>query len=132
VKKTLSKPAELRSIKEGSYIVIEDEPCRVVECDISKPGKHGSTKARVIAIGIFDNVKRSIVSPVSAIIKVPIVEKKSGQVISTTPTSVQIMDMETFETLMPTEEDLKVKLRSGVEVEYWRVMGRNKIIRVKG
>lgn len=131
----MSKPVELGSVREGSFIIIDGEPCRVVEYDKSKPGKHGSAKARVVGIGLFDGVKRSFVSPVSANVEVPIIEKKSGQVISTTPSSVQIMDLQTyevFEIAMPSEEDLRVKLQPGVEVEYWRVLGRNKLVRVKG
>ena len=131
----MSKPVELGSVREGSFIIIDGEPCRVVEYDKSKPGKHGSAKARVVGIGLFDGVKRSFVSPVSANVEVPIIEKKSGQVISTTPSSVQIMDLQTyevFEIAMPSEEDLRAKLQPGVEVEYWRVLGRNKLVRVKG
>jgi len=130
----LSRPVELGSIKVGSYIVIDGEPCRVVSYDWSKPGKHGSAKARVVGIGMFDGVKRSFVSPVSATVEVPIIDKRSGQVLSITPTSVQLMDLESFEvfeTDMP-EEELKSRLQPGVEVEYWRAMSRNKIMRVKG
>ena len=38
---------DLGSLKVGSYIVIDGEPCRIVSYDHSKPGKHGSAKARV-------------------------------------------------------------------------------------
>jgi translation initiation factor 5A len=131
----MSKPAELGSVKVGSYILIDDEPCRIVSYDKSKPGKHGAAKARVVGIGLFDNSKRSIVSPVSANIEVPLIEKRSGQIISLAPTTVQIMDMDTFEvfeTGKPSESEIANKIESGVEVEYWRAMGRNKIVRVKG
>jgi translation initiation factor 5A len=131
----MSKPVDVGSIKEGQYIIIDNEPCKVVECEKSKPGKHGSAKARIVAIGVFDNVKRSIVSPVDAKIEVPIIEKRTGQVISIAPTSVQLMDLETyetFETTMPTEEEIKSRLSSGAEVEYWKILGRVKIVRVKG
>jgi translation initiation factor 5A len=37
-----------------------------------------------------------------------------------------------FEAQHPEDEDLKSKLANGVEVEYWRILGRTKIIRVKG
>lgn len=126
---------DLGSVKEGSYIVIEGAPCRIVSYDKSKPGKHGAAKARVVGIGLFDGVKRSIVSPVDANVQVPIIEKKSGQVLSMTPSTVQLMDLETFEvfeTGLPTEEDLRPKLVSGTEVEYWRILGRYKIVRIKG
>ncbi|RLI30364.1 translation initiation factor IF-5A [Candidatus Bathyarchaeota archaeon] len=130
----MSRPVDVGSIKEGQYIVIDGEPCRVVELEKSKPGKHGSAKARIVAVGVFDGVKRSIVSPVDARIEVPIIEKRSGQIISTTPDTVQVMDLETYETFetpMPTEEELKSRIANGVEVEYWKILGRVKIIRVK-
>ncbi len=129
----MSKPADLGSVKVGSYIIINDEPCRIVEYDKSKPGKHGSAKARVVAIGVFDGSKRSIVSPVSANIEIPIIEKRVGQVISIL-SNVQLMDMETFDTFdtsLPSDEELKKKIIEGIEVEYWRVLGRTKIVRVK-
>jgi len=131
----MSKPVDVGSIKEGQYVVIDNEPCRVIECEKSKPGKHGSAKARIVAVGVFDNVKRSIVSPVDAKIEVPIIEKRSGQVISIAGEAVQLMDLETyevFETPMPSEEEVKSRLAAGVEVEYWRIKGRSKIVRVKG
>ncbi len=46
----MSKPSELGSLKIGSYILLpvdspNAEPCRIVEYDTSKPGKHGAAKA---------------------------------------------------------------------------------------
>jgi translation elongation factor P/translation initiation factor 5A len=38
---------------------------------------------------------------------------------------------EIFEAPMP-EEEIKSKLVSGIEVEYWRILGRTKIMRTKG
>lgn len=115
--------------------MIEGEPCRIVEYDKSKPGKHGAAKARIVGIGVFDNVKRSLVSPVSTNVEVPLIEKKSGQIVSSNPQSVQLMDLETFETLdipMPADEEIRAKVAAGAEVEYWQVLGRTKIVRVKG
>jgi translation initiation factor 5A len=130
----MSKPVDLGSLKDGSYIIIDGEACRIVEYDKSKPGKHGAAKARVVGIGVFDSVKRSLVLPVSTNVEVPLIEKKSGQVVSQSPTNVQLMDLETFETFdvpVPTDEEMKNKIFSGAEVEYWRVLGRTKIMRVK-
>ncbi|MEM2686020.1 MAG: translation initiation factor IF-5A, partial [Candidatus Bathyarchaeia archaeon] len=59
----MSRPVEIGSLKEGMYVVIDGEPSRVVTIEKSKPGKHGSAKVRLVAIGVFDGVKRSIVSP---------------------------------------------------------------------
>jgi len=130
----MSKPVELGALRVGSYVIIDDEPCRIVDFAKSKPGKHGSAKARIVAIGVFDGVKRSFVKPVSAQVEVPIIEKKGGQVIALLPASVQVMDLETYEVFevpLP-EEEIKSKLASGVEVEYWRILGKTKIMRTKG
>jgi translation initiation factor 5A len=98
------------------------------------PREHGSAKARVVGIGVFDNVRRSIVSPVDANVDVPIIDKRNGQVIAITDNAIQIMDLETFETFETSsiDEEIKDKITQGVEVEYWRVMGRVKVVRTKG
>jgi translation initiation factor 5A len=130
----MSKPVDVGSLRVGGYIIIDNEPCRIVELTKSKPGKHGSAKARIVAIGIFDGVKRSFVKPVGASAEVPIIEKRSGQVFAVMPSTIQIMDLETYEYIdapIPEEEELKSKLAPGVEVEYWRILGRVKIIRTK-
>ena len=130
----MSKPVDLGSVKIGSYIIIDGEPCRVVEYEKSKPGKHGAAKARVVAIGVFDGTKKSIVSPVDARVDVPLIEKRTGQIISIGESEIQIMDLENYEVFdskMP-EEEIRTKLASGVEVEYWKVLDRIKIMRVKG
>ncbi len=130
----MSKPMELGALRVGSYVIVDNEPCRIVDYTKSKPGKHGSAKARVVAVGVFDGAKRTFVKPVSAQVEVPIIEKRGGQAIALLPTSVQVMDLETyeiFEAPLP-EEKLKSKLASGVEVEYWRILGKTKITRMKG
>ncbi len=131
----MSKPADVGSLRVGGYVIVDNEPCRVASLNKSKPGKHGSAKARVVAIGVFDGGKKTFVKPVNAQIEVPLIEKKAGQVIALLPSAVQLMDLETyevFEAAFPDEEELKAKLASGVEVEYWRILGRTKIMRTKG
>jgi translation initiation factor 5A len=131
----MSKPVDVSSLKTGTYVIVEEEPCRIVDLTRSKPGKHGSAKARVVTIGVFDGVKRSFVKPMDAKVEVPMIEKRSGQVIANLPSSVQIMDLETyevFETPFPEDEEVRSRLNQGVEVEYWRILGRIKIMRAKG
>ncbi|HDD36175.1 MAG: translation initiation factor IF-5A [Archaeoglobaceae archaeon] len=127
----MKQQAEVRQLKEGGYIVIDDEPCVIVSMSVSKPGKHGAAKARIDAIGIFDEQKRSIVQPVTAKIYVPIVERKRAQVISVTGDVVQLMDLETYETFELTiPEEFKDKIEAGKEVVYLESMGKRKIERV--
>jgi len=115
-------------------MMIDNEPCRIVDIAKSKPGKHGSAKARIVSIGVFDGQKRQFVKPVDSGAEVPIIDKRPGQVFAVSPSGVQIMDLETYEYLdapFPDEEDLKAKLTPGVEIEYWKILGRVKIVRAK-
>jgi translation initiation factor 5A len=124
---------DLGSLKVGSYIIIDGEPCRIVSYDHSKPGKHGSAKARVAAIGVFDGSRHSLVSPVSANVEVPLINKKNGQIISLSGQTLQIMDLESFEVFETSavEDEIRDKITQGGEVEYWKVLDRIKIVRVK-
>jgi translation initiation factor 5A len=130
----VSKPVDVGTLRVGGYMIIDGEPCHIVDITKSKPGKHGSAKARIVALGVFDNVKRQFVKPVEANTDVPIIDKRMGQVFAVNPSGIQIMDLETYEYLdapYPDDAELKAKLAAGVEIEYWKIMGRMKIIRTK-
>ncbi len=131
----MSKPVEVGSLKIGQYLIIDGEPCRIVEFEKSKPGKHGSAKARIVGISAFTSVKKNLISPVDGKVEVPLIDKRTGQVLSISGNLLQVMDMEnylTFETPMPDDEDLKKLMAAGIEVEYWSVLGRNMVVRRKG
>jgi translation initiation factor 5A len=130
----MSKPVDVGSLRVGGYMIVDDQACRIVGITKSKPGKHGAAKARIVAIGVFDGVKRSLVKPVDASAEVPMIDKRPGQVFSVSPNGIQIMDLETYEYIdapFPEEEDLKAKLTEGSEIEYWKILDRIKIVRVK-
>ncbi|HEY4657333.1 MAG TPA: translation initiation factor IF-5A [Candidatus Bathyarchaeia archaeon] len=131
----MSKPVDVGSLKVGQYLIIDGEPCRIVEYEKSKPGKHGSAKARIVGISAFTGQKKNLISPVDAKTEVPLIDKRTGQIISISGNILQLMDMEnyqTFETPMPDDPDLKGSLSAGNEVEYWSVLGRNMVVRRKG
>jgi len=73
------KPVEAGSLKEGSFIIIDEVPCKIVSIEKSKTGKHGSAKARIVAIGLFDGVKRSIVVPADSKVDVPVLISEAGR-----------------------------------------------------
>ena len=135
----MSKPTELGSLKIGSYILLPvsdqptGDPCRITEYDTSKPGKHGAAKARIVAVGVFDGQKRPHVGPVSMQVHVPLIDKRVGQIVSITGSNFQLMDSETFETFDAdlVDEEIEGKLQQGQDIEYWNVMGRIKIMRIK-
>jgi translation initiation factor 5A len=124
----MKEQTEIRTLKVGRYVVIDDEPCVIIGIATSKPGKHGSAKARVDAIGIFDGQKRSIVQPVSAKIYVPIVERKGAQIIAIMGKTAQLMDLNdysTFEIEIP--EEHADTIESGKEITYLESMGKRKL-----
>ena len=70
------------TLKTGSYLVIEGAACKVNSIQISRPGKHGHAKMRIEGIGVVDGKKRIIVIPGHDNVEVPIIEKKTAQVLS--------------------------------------------------
>ena len=129
------KNSRAGDLKIGSYALIDNEPCQIVDIDKSKPGKHGSAKIRASGISLFDGKKKTYLGQADAGIQVPIVDKRSAQIVSITPgQGVQLMDLETYETIdiaTPTDDEITGKIAAGKEVEYWIIMGRYKINRVK-
>ena len=124
----MKQQVEVKELKEGKYLIIDDEACIIKSITKSKPGKHGAAKARVEAIGLFDGQKRSYIGSVANKVYVPIVERKSAQIISITGNIAQLMDMgdfSTFEIVIP--EEYKDKVKEGEEVSYITALGKIKL-----
>ena len=126
------KVVEVKTLKVGKYVILDDVASKIVSIQTSSPGKHGAAKARVDAIGIFDNQKRGIVKPVDAKIEVPIIDKRTAQVLALMGSDVQLMDLETYETFeVPIPDDLRNDLVEGAEVGYIVALGNKKLMRIK-
>jgi translation initiation factor 5A len=128
------KKSEAKSLKPGAYFLIEGEPCRVISIEKSKPGKHGSAKANIVAIGFFDNRKRNVIMPADRMVDVPLIDKTSATVIADMGETYSLMDSETFETYevqKPADEEVASKIELNVSVEVWHVMDTKIIVRVK-
>ncbi|MBP7120417.1 MAG: translation initiation factor IF-5A [Methanolinea sp.] len=124
----MKEQTEVGKLKEGRYMVIDDEPCKILGISVSKPGKHGAAKARIDAVGLFDGVKRSIVQPVSAKTYVPVVERKSGQVITMSGTTVTLMDMKEYNNFeMEVPPDKMDQIEMGKEIQYMEALGKRKL-----
>jgi translation initiation factor 5A len=124
--------SEVRMLRVNRYVILDDEPCKIMSISTSKPGKHGEAKARIEAIGVFDGQKRSVVHPVKHKVHVPIIDKRNAQVLSLMGEDiVQLMDLETYETFeMPIPDEYKGKLAPGNEIMYLEALGKKKITRV--
>ncbi len=124
----MKEQTEVRNLKEGRYVIIDDEVCAIKAISKSKPGKHGSAKARVDTIGLFDGQKRSIVQPVSAKIFVPIVERKTAQVLSIAGDVAQLMDMADYSTFeLPIPEEFRDRVVEGKDITYVTAMGKMRL-----
>ena len=113
---------DVGDMKPGSLMMIDGAPCKVTSVDVSRPGKHGHAKFRIVAVGIIDEKKRDIVMPHQAI-DVPVIGKRQAQVLSISGNKANIMDSETFETFdLPIPDDVKDKVKEGVTVVYWEII----------
>jgi len=124
------KPIDLHDVKVGRFIIMDGIPCVVKEITSSAPGKHGHAKFRIEGEGVFDGKKRIMACSGHGRVESPVIDKKSAQVLSITGKKVQVMDMETFETMeldMPTDPEVAKKVKEGAEIIFWEVMGIKQI-----
>ncbi len=125
-----TQQAEVRELREGRYVVIDDEPCKIESISTSKPGKHGSAKAKIQATGIFDGSKRRMKAPVDDRCRIPHIDKRQAQVISVQEDIVQLMDLGTYETFeLRIPDEYAGQIEPEDEIEYLEAMGRRKITR---
>ena len=125
------KLIDATAAKSGVTIVINGEAYTVRSNDVSKTGKHGASKCRIQAIGVFNRKKKIIAVPGSERFEVPMIEKRKAQVLSVSENTANIMDLESFETIdLPYDEEIKETIGPEKQVEYWNVEGRKYIMRI--
>ena len=117
--------------KVGTNILVDGEAYTVRSNDIRKTGKHGASKCRIEAIGVFSDKKKVIAVPGHERFEVPMIIKRKAQVLSVGDTTASVMDLESFETTdMDYSEELKGQLAPEQQVEYWDVEGKKMIRRI--
>jgi translation initiation factor 5A len=120
------------TLKKGDTIIIDGAPCKISDLATSRPGKHGHAKINLVAVGILDDKKRNIVMPGHDKVEVPIIEKKTAQVLSISGNMASVMDSETYETFeLEVPEELKTTVKEGVEVLYWIIMDQKVMKQLK-
>ena len=128
----VTKIQSVGSLKKGSYVVLEGAACKVADIQVSRPGKHGHAKVRLTAVGLVDEKKRIVVMPGHDNVDVPIIEKKSAQVLSVQEDTANVMDSETYETFdLKIPEELKDGVVEGVNVMYWVILDDKVMKQVK-
>ncbi len=127
-----TKLVSVGSLKKGDSIVIDGIACKITDTATSRPGKHGHAKVNLTAVGLLDGKKRQLMMPGHDRVPVPIIEKKTAQVLSASGDSVNVMDNETYETFdLDIPEEFKDQIKEGSEVLYWTIMGSKIIKQVK-
>ncbi len=128
-----TKTITANNVQKGTSIILDGVASRVVDVEISKPGKHGHSKVRISAVGLVDDKKRIVVMPGHDNVEVPIIEKKTAQVLSVQGQTANVMDSETYETFdLKIPEELKGQVAEGSSVLYWIIMDEKIIKQVKG
>jgi len=116
--------------RPGATIMIENDAYTVRSNDISKTGKHGASKCRIEAVGIFSGKKKVIAVNGGERFEVPLVEKHKAQVLNASEKTASVMDLESYETLdLPFMEELNGQLAPEQQVEYWDIEGKKVIMR---
>merc|ERR1719228_770999 len=63
------------TLKKGGYVMLKDKPCKILELNTSKVGKHGAAKTKIVGSCIFTGTKCEQISPTGNNIEVPNVDR---------------------------------------------------------
>lgn len=119
---------EIRTLKVGRYCCVDDEAYKINSISKSKPGKHGSAKARLELIDIFTGQKISHVGSVTDSINVPLIEKGTAMVTHIEGAEVHAMNMRDHSMMiLPMEDEMEID--AGKEIMWMEALGLYKIIR---
>ncbi len=124
--------ATAKDLREGKYVLIDDIPCRIVNIEKSKSGKHGAAKMRITGVGVFGGEKKTLLSPGDADVEVPMIDRKNVQIMSVSGNTAQVMDSQTYEVYeIEIPQELQGQLAAGKEAEILEAMGKRMIERVR-
>ena len=119
---------EIRTLKVGRFCVVDDEAYKILSISKSKPGKHGSAKARLELVSLFSSKKISHVGTVTDNIYVPMIEKGTAMVTHLEGSEVHAMNMKDHSMMiLPMEAEMNIE--AGKEIMWMEALGRFKIIR---
>ena len=119
---------EIRTLKVGRFCVVDDHAYKILSISTSKPGKHGSAKARLELVSLFSSKKISHVGTVTDKIHVPMIEKGTAVVTHMEGDEVHAMNMRDHSMMiLPMEPELNIE--PGKEIMWMEALDRYKIIR---
>ena len=119
---------EIRTLKVGRYCCVDERAYKINSISKSKPGKHGSAKARLELVDIFTGQKISHVGSVTDTINVPLIEKGTAMVTHIEGQEVHAMNMRDHSMMiLPLEDEFNIE--AGKEIMWMEALGRYKITR---
>merc|ERR1712183_1249911 len=109
-------------LRKGSFVLIKEHPCKIMETTTCKTGKHGHSKTNVTGIDIFTGKKYELCKPTTQNVDCPSVSKAEFTLIDIDENDfVSLMDDQTQdfkEIKLPDGKDSKVlcqKMRDALE-----------------
>ncbi|MBU2634257.1 MAG: translation initiation factor IF-5A [Nanoarchaeota archaeon] len=118
-----TKQSTAGSLKSGSSVILDNIACTVRSVQVSRPGKHGHAKCRIEAVGMIEGQKKIVVIPAHDKVDVPIITKKSAQVLSINDNIANVMDSESYETFdLKIPDELKDQVQENSEIIYWIIL----------
>ena len=118
---------EIRTLKVGRFCVVDNEAYKILSISTSKPGKHGSAKARIELMSLFSSKKMSHVGSVTDSIHVPMIEKGKAMVTHIDGEEVHAMNMKDHSMMiLPLEDGMNIEPSN--EILWMEALGRYKII----
>ena len=134
-------PVAAGSLKKGEYLVINGNPCKVLDISISKTGKHGSAKASITAVDIFNGKKSEEQAPSTANVEAPFIKTKTYSVMDIAEDGgLSLLDDENEQRedlSLPPDATLAAQIKEGFEagkdvtVVVTSAMGREQILSIK-
>lgn len=125
-------PKSVATLQKGNYVIVDGVACIVADTQTSRPGKHGHAKIRIVAVGMIDGKKREMVMPGHDNVDVPIIEKRTAQVLSVSNNNANVMDSETFETFdLTIPEELQGQVMEGSNILYWVILNDKVLKQIK-
>ena len=112
---------EIRTLKVGRYCCVDDKAYKINSISKSKPGKHGSAKARLELVDIFTGQKISHVGSVTDSIHVPLIEKGTAMVTHIEGVEVHAMNMRDHSMMiLPLEDEMEsMQVRKSCGWKHW-------------
>ena len=128
-----TKKGDAGAMKSGSFMVIDGVACKVVDNQISRPGKHGHAKCRITGVGLIDEKKRVVVMPGHDHVDIPMIGKRTASVLSINGDMANLMDAETYEIFdLEIPHELKDQVTEGCNILYWTILTDKVMKQVKG